>query len=80
MKTHPVILDVCKGIKKASLITDIDEFISRRTATVHDMDFGFFLKLNKSLGNIDEINIIAIPLESYEGINQDIIKIIEELK
>ena len=41
---------------------------------------GFFLKLNKSLGNIDEINIIAIPLESYEGINQDIIKIIEELK
>lgn len=79
METHPIILDVCKGIEKATLIKDIDEFVSRRTSTVHDMDFGFFLKLNKSLGNIEDVNIIAIPQQEYKGIEQDIIKIIEKI-
>ncbi len=80
MKTHPIIMDVCKGIDKAVLITDVDDFVSRRTSTVHDMDFGFFLKLNQSLGNIKDIKIIAIPQENYEGIEQDIKKIIEDIK
>lgn len=79
MKTHPIILDVCKGINKATVITDVDEFVSRRTSTVHDMDFGFFLKLNKSLGNINDIKIIAIPQKTYKGIEEDIKQIIEKI-
>lgn len=79
MKNHPIILDVCKGIEKTTLITDVDEFVSRRTSTVHDMDFGFFLKLNKSLGNIEDIRIIAIPQKTYKGIEEDIKHIVEKI-
>ena len=80
MKSHPIILDVCKGVDKTTLIKDVDEFVSRRTSTVHDMDFGFFLKLNKSLGKINDVNIIAIPPKKYKGIEKDIITTIEGIK
>ncbi len=79
MKTHEIIMDVCKGIDKATLITDIDEFLVHRTSTVHDMDFGFFLKLNKSMGTVHNVNIIAVPQKAYKGIKEDIINIIRGL-
>jgi Ni,Fe-hydrogenase maturation factor len=72
-------MDVCEGISRAKLITDIDEFSNMKTTTAHDLDFGFFLKLNKKLGNIKKANIICLPMENYQNIEKDVCNLIEKV-
>ena len=55
------ILDVVKGIKKVTIIDDIDKLQSGSMVSLHDFDLGFFLKLMKETGKINNIKIIGIP-------------------
>jgi len=72
-------MDVCEGISKARLINDIAVFENIRTITSHDIDFGFFLKLNDKLGEINKVNIICIPQQSYKELEKDVGDIITKL-
>ena len=74
-----VFMDVCDGIDKVQVIEDIDDLDTVKTSTAHDMDFGFFLKLNKALGNIEKVKIICLPQKRYDGIESDIKDIIDGL-
>jgi len=72
-------MDVCEGISKARLINDIAIFENIRSITSHDLDFGFFMKLNDGLGEINQINIICLPEKTYEDIEKDVDKLIKKL-
>jgi Ni,Fe-hydrogenase maturation factor len=68
------ILDVAKGIPKVVLLDDIDKLKEHNLVSLHDYDLNFFLKLHKAMGNLDKVNIIAIPL----GYDKE--KAIDEIK
>ena len=72
-------MDVCEGLSKARLINDIAVFENIRTITSHDLDFGFFLKLNDKLGELNKVNIICLPQEPYPEIEQDVENLIKKL-
>jgi len=72
-------MDVCEGISKARLINDIAIFENIRSITSHDLDFGFFLKLNDELGEINKINIICLPQKPYKEIENDVDELIKKL-
>ena len=71
------ILDVVKGIKKTTLITNLDKIKKPNMYSLHDFDITFYLKLMKELKRINNINIIGIPQSgNKEEIKKDVIKII----
>lgn len=57
------ILDVAKGIKKISIINDLDKLEIGKKVSLHDYDVAFSLKLMKKVGMIKKVNIIAIPID-----------------
>jgi len=77
--TESVYLDVSDGIKSAELITDINKFEDLHRTTAHDIDFGFFLKLNHKLERIKNIQVIVIPKKRYPNIVKDVCIIINKL-
>ncbi len=56
-----IILDVAVGIKEPCLITDLDQIKYGKKITAHDMDLAAFLKTLKELGQLDSVNIVALP-------------------
>lgn len=56
------IMDVVKGIKEPTIITDINQLVNRTTISCHDFDLQFFLKLLKGLDRIDKVVIIGLPM------------------
>ena len=61
------ILDVARGISKVTLIEDLDKVDSFRFCSLHDFDIGFFMKLLKEIGRIENIKIIGIPVNYDKG-------------
>ncbi|MBS1266163.1 MAG: hypothetical protein MAG795_00128 [Candidatus Woesearchaeota archaeon] len=61
-----LIMDVVKGINKVKLITDIDQFRLNKIITLHDMDLGFYLKLLKQTGQIEEVKVIGLPQKAEQ--------------
>ena len=60
IKGDIMILDVCKGID-AMQILDFDKFLERHPVTAHDFDIGMELKLLQATGQINNVQVIAIP-------------------
>jgi len=56
------LLDVAYGIKKVSVIDDLDKLDVGKKVSLHDYDVAFSLKLMKKIGMIKKVNIIAIPI------------------
>ena len=80
IKGDVVILDVVKGIDDVRLIP-LDKVRDFQPITMHDFDLGTELKLRKSVGEINNITIIGIPMQGdKEIIKQGIIKLINELR
>ena len=75
-----VFMDVCEGIGRAELIEDIDRFAGTKSSTAHDIDFCFFLKLKKNLGEIKKVKIICLPKKQYDNIEGDILRMIRVIK
>ena len=69
-----VILDVARGIKEVSLIKDLDQLETGKKVSLHDFDIAFSLKLMKKIGLVENITIIAIPM------NYNLKKACEETK
>ncbi len=61
------ILDVVKGIKEVTLITDLDKIKKKKIFSMHDFDLGFNLKLLKEVNEVKDIKIIGIPQEGDKG-------------
>ncbi len=55
------IMDVVQGIDKVQILDRIEDLELARSSTCHDLDLGFFLKLMRESGKIDEMRIIGIP-------------------
>jgi len=73
------ILDVAKGIKKVTILDDLDKLKTDRTCmSCHDMDLAFHLKLLKKTGTLKKIRIIAIPADGDKGLIKG--QVTEELK
>jgi Ni,Fe-hydrogenase maturation factor len=68
------ILDVAEGIKKTTIIEDVNKLKENKLFSLHDFDLSFFLKLMQKIGRIDKIKIIAVPM------NYEKEKAIEEVK
>ncbi len=61
------LLDVAYGIKKVSIIEDLDKLSIGKKVSLHDYDVAFSLKLMKKIGMIRKIRIIAIPIGYSEA-------------
>jgi len=57
------LIDTVWGIKKVSLIEDIEKIENSPRFSAHDLDLGLYLKLYKKLGKIKKIKIIALPFQ-----------------
>jgi len=57
------ILDVAKGIKEITIITNPDQLEANNLVSLHDFDLGFFLKLAKEMDKLSSINIICLPMD-----------------
>lgn len=56
-----IFLDTIKDITEIKVFDDIDKIESRSIITLHDFDLGFFLKLMKEVGKVNNVRIIGIP-------------------
>ena len=54
------IIDVVRGLENPQPIS-VDQLAERKLYTAHDFDLGYFLKLLKGSGMIDDFRIIGIP-------------------
>jgi len=61
------ILDVVEGIKKVTLIKDIDKLQTNKLYSMHDFDLAYNLKLLKKVGKLKEVEIIGVPMGMDEG-------------
>jgi hypothetical protein len=59
-----IILDTVKGIRKVKLFEGIEDFLSVRSVTAHDLDLGTFLKVIDGMGLLKRVKIIGIPFGS----------------
>lgn len=60
------IIDCVKGIRKVTLITDIDKVVTERIYSMHDFDLGYSLKLLKKFGYLDSVKIFGVPMRMKE--------------
>lgn len=58
-----VLLDAVSGIKKVTLIKNINKIIVDKKTTVHDFDLGFQLKYLQKIGKLKSVIIIGLPME-----------------
>ncbi len=76
-----IILDVVKGLKNVSIINKIDDLVLENSVTCHDLDLGFYLKLMKETGKINDVKIIGIPFENkdYDLLIREVEKILKTI-
>ncbi|MBW3002378.1 hypothetical protein KY338_04410 [Candidatus Woesearchaeota archaeon] len=80
IKGDVIVLDVVKGLEEVKLIP-LDKVKDFHPVSMHDFDLGTELKLRKSIGEINNVTIIGIPMQGdKENIKQGIIKLINELR
>lgn len=72
------ILDVVKNARDVVLIDNIDILKKHKLYTMHDFDLGFFIKILKEIGKLNEIRIIGIPEKgNMERIKEKVIEIMK---
>ena len=54
------------GVKKISVITDIDKIKHEPSCSLHDFDLGFNLKLLAKIGKLKKIKIFGVPMKIDE--------------
>lgn len=80
IKGDITILDVVKNLDEVRLIP-LEKIKDFHPVSMHDFDLGTELKLRKSVGEINNVTIIGIPMQgNIESIKQGIIKLINELR
>jgi len=74
------ILDSVEKIKKAMVITDLDQLATNKIYSVHDFDLATILKILKKIGVIKKIIIFGVPMniqhsQALQEIREKIISI-----
>ena len=60
------IIDTVEGIKKVTVIRDIDSIKTQKVCSMHDFDLGYNLKLLKKLGYVESVIIFGVPMKIRE--------------
>ena len=60
-----ILIDSVEGISMCRVYDSIDQFVTTRTASVHDYDLGFELQLLKKLHKLEAIWIIGVPQHAH---------------
>ena len=58
---YDCILDVAYGVPRVVTIDDPDMLVEHPLMSLHDYDVGFFIKLMRKLGKLEDVSIVAIP-------------------
>ena len=61
-----MIIDTIEGIKKVTVLDDIEKLQINKAYSLHDFDLAFNLKLLKKIGKLKKIKIFGVPMEGYE--------------
>ncbi|MBW2967599.1 hydrogenase maturation peptidase HycI [Candidatus Woesearchaeota archaeon] len=73
------ILDVVKGLTEPRVIDDIGKLETGTMVSLHDFDLGFFLKLMKETGRLENIRIIGLPQKGdVAGLKEKVINLLKE--
>ena len=80
IKGDIIILDVVKGLNDVRLIP-LEKVKDFHPVSLHDFDLGTELKLRQSIGEINQVTIIGIPMSGdTDSIKQGIIKLINDIR
>jgi hypothetical protein len=60
------IIDTVEGIKRVTLITDIESIRTAKIYSMHDFDLGYSLKLLKKMKYLDGVRIFGVPMRIKE--------------
>jgi hypothetical protein len=74
-----IIIDTVEGLDKPQIFTDIDQFSSQKTYSMHDFDLGWSLKLYKKLRMFETLTIIGIPSNFTLKDKKSVIKAVESV-
>jgi Ni,Fe-hydrogenase maturation factor len=69
-----IILDVAMDITEITVLKDPDRLAFDKIHSAHQQNLSFYLKLFKNLGEIDEVFIIAVPIQG------DLIKLAKDVE
>jgi len=75
--TDFVILDVAEGMDKPTLIMNLENIGYESKVTSHDFDLASFLKILNELGQIRNVNIVAIPSNKAAD-KEEIVRLIKQ--
>lgn len=56
-----IIIDTAQGIKKTTVINDIDQIKLDKIYSAHDFDLGFNLKILKKINKLKKVTIFCLP-------------------
>ncbi len=66
-----IIIDTIEGIKKVTVLDDIEKIQTQKFYSLHDFDLAFNLKLLQKIGKLEKIKIIGVPMK---GDKKDILE------
>ncbi len=58
-----IIIDTIEGIKKVTVLDDIEKIQSGKIYSLHDFDLSLTLKLLRKIGKLKKIKIIGVPMK-----------------
>jgi len=60
------IIDSVEGIKKVTLIENLDQLKTEKKYSLHDLDLAFNLKLLQKIGKLKKVKILGVPMKEDE--------------
>ena len=57
-----IIIDTIEGIKKVTVLDDIEKLQISKAYSLHDFDLAFNLKLLQKIGKLEKIKIFGVPM------------------
>jgi hypothetical protein len=73
-----LIIDVVRNLERAEML-GIDDLGERQPFSLHDFDLGFFLKLMKKSGMLEDMRIIGIPEKWDENTVNEVRELLRSL-
>ena len=61
-----IIIDTVEGIKKVTLINDLEKIRTEKIYSLHDFDLAFNLKLIQKIGKLKKVTIFGVPMKISE--------------
>ncbi|MCX6766494.1 MAG: hypothetical protein NT170_01790 [Candidatus Moranbacteria bacterium] len=73
-----IIIDTVDGIKKVTLLDDLEKLKTDKIFSLHDFDLAFNLKLLQKIGKLKRVKIFGVPMKGDEReILDELVKLIK---